>query len=190
MNLYKSCLARWAMLASVAVAASNVASGASASKPDTAAQHAKDTADFRGALSDARGFAANGSVSGAEQALTRSLHAKANTAAWHMELAQRLLQTADQIARSGKLASVPGLANAALAHVTQADSLAPDAKGKAAAKSLAGFIYERYLGNPTAALASYQAAAKLSPTSNASRTAERLQHTQDIAASRAAGAGK
>jgi len=140
-----------------------------------------DLASVRGNVDDAKNLAKGSNVVAAEKSLTAINLAPANTAAWHIETAQRLIQTAEQLAREGQTGSVPALTASALAHLDQADPLAKDAPTRATAKTLAGFIHERYRADPVAAKASYQAAVQLSPsTAGAAKEAsDRLQKTDD-----------
>jgi hypothetical protein len=138
--------------------------------------HARELETARTGMSRAQDLAHGNSVVATEQALVALNRTKPNSAAWHMETAQRIIQIVEQLSRSGKLASLPALADSALKHLTQAETLAKDARIKAAAQELAGFVHERFRGNREAALASYEAAVKLSPGSGrASEAAGRLK---------------
>jgi len=151
-----------------------------------------DLTTSRTTVDNAKNLAKGNDATGAEQALTTLNLAKPNTAEWHMETAQRLMLTAEQLAREGQPASATALVNSALSHLTQADPLAKDAPTRAAAKTFAGFIQERYLANHTAALASYQAAVQLSPaTATAAKEAsDRLQKSDDDLKNKIAKGGK
>lgn len=153
---------------------------------------AQDISVIRGNVEDAKNLAKGNSVAAAEQKLMALNHAKPNTAAWHMETAQRLMQTAEQLAREAHTASLPALAASALSHLDQAVQRAKDARTQAAAKTLAGFIHERYLADPVTALANYQAAALLAPSNaaNAKEAADRLQKTDDNVKDKIAHGGK
>jgi len=134
--------------------------------------------DNRKSMDDAKTLAQGNNLAAAEQTLTALNRTKPNTAAWHMETAQRLMQTAEQLAREAHPANVAALVASALSHLDQADALTKDARVRAAAKTLAGFIHERYRADPAAALASYQAAVQLAPDSkNAAEAADRMQKT-------------
>lgn len=179
---------RWRFAGLVLIAASSgfaqVATPPSETKkidPVLQAQQAVDLANYRVGASNALALAKTNNLAAAEVALVALNKAKPNTAAWHMETAQRLMQLAEQLARAGQPGNIAALANSALQHLAQAQPLAPDAHTKAAAKSLEGSIHERYLANPAAALASYQGAAQLSPTTaaKAKEAADRLQKTDD-----------
>jgi hypothetical protein len=145
------------------------------------AQTARDLEIYRAGVGSALAHAKSGNLVAAEAALTALNKAKPNTAAWHIETSQRLTQTAEQLARSGKPTNVSALANSALKHLVDAEALTTDVRKKATMKSLAGFIHERYLGNPTAAQASYRAAAQLSPATagRAQEAADRLQRIDE-----------
>ena len=138
-------------------------------------------------MSNAKALAKNSQTVAAEQEVQTINRSKTGSAAWHMETAQRLLQVADQLAREGKAAPVRALANSALTHVNQADRDARDTHTRSAAKTLAGFIHERYLANPAAAIADYKAAADVSPTTanRAKEAASRLERTEQQRALRA-----
>ena len=161
-----------------------------AKKVDPAVQ-ARDLALYRAGVDNAKTLAKGNNVAGAEQALTALNKTKPNTAAWHIETAQRLMNTAEQLAREAKPAAIPALAASALQHLTQADSLAKDARTRASAKSLAGYIQERYLGNRAAALTAYQSAAQLAPASvKAKESVARLQQTDDNLKAKLPGGGR
>lgn len=150
-----------------------------AKKADPAKQ-AQELATHRAGVANANALAKANNVVAAEQALTALNKAKPNTAAWHIETAQRLMLIADQLAREARPAAISALAAGALQHLTRAEALAKSGRTRADAKSLAGFIQERYLANRTAALAAYQGAAQASPTSKSAREAvARLQQTDD-----------
>ena len=153
---------------------------------------ALDVATVRAKMSEAKNLAKANNVAGAEQVLLTLNRAKPNTAGWHMETAQRLMGTAEQLAREARPASIAPLTASALSHLAQADTLTTDARIRAAAKTLAGFIHERYLADRKSALASFQSAALLSPTTatSAKEAADRLQKTEDKARAKVNPTGK
>lgn len=115
-----------------------------------------------------------------ENSLTALNQSKPNSAESRLETAQRLLQVAEQAARAGKPANVALLAQRALQQLQVADTPAQDAPTRAAAKTLAAWIYERYLGDSDSALASYQAAAQLDPANaKANEAATRVKGAKD-----------
>ncbi len=141
---------------------------------------ARELANYRSAVASAHDLALADKIGPAELALTAANHSKPNTAQWHIETAQRLIQLADQMARENRPAVVSGLIASALQHLTTADSLTTNPTVKANAKTLTGFIQERYLGDADSALASYQAAALLAPNDKrAAEAADRVKRTSD-----------
>lgn len=110
-----------------------------------------------------------------------------NSSAWHVETAQRLIQLAHDVPRQGPRGkAIPALVASALQHLNQAEGLTTNARERASIKALAGLIHERYLGDHTAALTNYRAAAVLAPENAiAVKAAARLQRTAEVTASRA-----
>jgi len=130
-----------------------------------AAASAARQASERQAFSDAKALAKAGSVAAAEQRLLQvNLHAT-GTAAWERESGGRLLQLVAQLRASAQFAPAGTLAASALLHVQNAASMASTPRERAAAKAAAGMVYERFLGDAAQALANYQAALDLVPTS-------------------------
>lgn len=160
-------------------------------KPEEKVDYA-DIANIRAAVNQAKFLAASNNAADAEELLAKLNAALPDTAEWKMETAQRLMQTAEQLARDGQPEKVGALAARALQQLTGAEAIALDAETRVSAKALAGFIYERYLANPTAAAASYQAAVNLSPdkATQAKEAVERLKKSSDNAKEKAANAGK
>jgi hypothetical protein len=158
--------------------------------PDPAKQ-AQDTAAYRTGMETAKGLAAAGNVARAEETLTSLNKTTRDSAEWHIETAQRMIQLAEQLAREARPAAVPGLATAALQHLVVAQNTAKNAKVKASAKAMTGYIQERYLANQVAALAAYQGAADLAPTSTKAKEAlARLQGTEDNLRAKRVGGGR
>lgn len=135
----------------------------------------------RNAVDNAKTLAKGGNVAGVELAVSAINVAKKNSAEWYLETAQRLMQTAEDLAREGKGEQVTALANRAVQNLVQAAVVAKDAPTRAAAKTLAGFIQERYLADPAAAILSYEAAAQLAPVDakGAQEASERLKKSDD-----------
>jgi tetratricopeptide (TPR) repeat protein len=132
-------------------------------------------------LADAKTLVKGNSLAAAEAKLTSLNVAKANTADWHMETNHRLMQLADSLARDGQRSTTKGLVTQSLQHLDEAEKLAlaaKDVRGQAQAKAATGKIHERYLGDPVAAIAAYQAALKLTPTDKGIEEAlDRLQRS-------------
>ncbi len=135
----------------------------------------------RGKVSDAKVLAKSGNVAAAETAVATLNRAKPNTTEWHLETAQRLVQTAEQLARDGDGAQVEKLVRRALQQLSQAMAKAKDDASRAAVRSLEGFLQERYLADNDAAAMAYEAAAKLAPAEakGAGEAAERLKQTKE-----------
>lgn len=139
-----------------------------------------DIAAARTSVERAKIAAKDGNASAVERELTPLIRAKPETAAWHMEAAQRLVHVADDLAREAQRQHVAALAQRALQHLARADELAKDARVRAAGRTLAGFVHERYLGDAAAAIDHYEAARQLSPerTSAALFDGERLKRDE------------
>lgn len=115
-----------------------------------------------------------------EALLTPTNKTQPNTADWRLETAQRLMQVAELAARAGKADNVAALATRALQQLNVADNPSQDATTRAAAKTLAAWIYERYLADLDSARANYEAAVQLSPgNQKAKESAARLKQTDD-----------
>jgi tetratricopeptide (TPR) repeat protein len=151
-----------------------------------------DAVVVRETIENAKAAAKSGNVTQAEQAIVALNRAKPDTSAYSMETAQRLLGLAEQLAREGQTEKANALASRALQNLTQAETRAKNAAGQAQAKTLAGMIYERYLGDSAAALSAYQTAAQLSPdtATQAQEMAERLKQADDIVKAKIAAGGK
>lgn len=119
---------------------------------------------FQSVLTNAKTLAKGQNITAAENALTVFNVSKPNTASWHMETTQKLMQIAGDLAKEGgNGATVNAVAQQSLSHLQQASTLAKDAPTQAQSKAAAAFIYLRYLGDPTSAITYYQAAATLAP---------------------------
>lgn len=141
------------------------------------------TSDFKTAqelTEDAKRQAKNQDASGAEQKLTALNRAMPDTADWHVETSQRLLQLAGQLSLEGNSkAHVTSVVTQSLAQLQQAEEKArrdKDPQVEARAKAAAGFVHERYRGDPKTAIASYEAALRVNPNDAGVKEAlERLQ---------------
>jgi tetratricopeptide (TPR) repeat protein len=112
-----------------------------------------------------------GNIPAAEKLLTDQNKYRISTPEWRMESAQRLIGLASEVSREGSPAAARQLADSALQHYNQAAAVAKTDKKRAAAKAGSGYIYERFKGDPMAALAAYQAAHQLNPSDVAIREA-------------------
>lgn len=136
----------------------------------------------RGVITDAKTLARTstlektGELTRVENLLTALNEAKAGTAEWQMETAQRLVHLAEQMAREGKPQSIPKLIERALQQLEGVSRVGATAEARASAKVLAGFIQERYLADDDAAQESYRAAATLDPKNAAA--SEKYQRVQ------------
>ena len=114
-------------------------------------------------MADAKSAAINRLPESAEQRLSGLNRSRAGTAEWHLEIAQRLIHLATDLATEAKTASVRPIAERALHNTVLAERLAQKPDLRAAAKTMTGFIQDRFLGDRRAALLSYREAAQLSP---------------------------
>jgi hypothetical protein len=134
-------------------------------------------AELRKTMADAKSQAKKLDVNSAEQTLTKNNVFKANTPEWHQETTRKLLHLAHDLAREGNsTAAVTTLANQSLQHLSQMEALAKDNPTKARAKAASAYIYERFSGDPTSAIAAYKAALLLAPDDAATKEAlDRLE---------------
>jgi hypothetical protein len=133
---------------------------------------------YRKDLDDAKGFAKNNNIVAAEQVLTRGNAFAKDTANWHFETTQKLLQAAHDLSKEGKgnATAVRSLATQSLQRLSDAAAASKDNAVKAKAKADSAFIHDRYMGDPTTAIASYKAALQLAPTDkNVKEALERLE---------------
>ena len=152
-----------------------------AAVPDSPTQLAAE----RVANENARVAAKQGNVTLAEQLLTGVNRSQPNTSWWHVETAQRLIHLAHDMPHRATGSIVPAIVSRTLEHLTQAESLTPVTRQKAAIKALAGMVHENFRGDHAAALASYRVAAQLAPENQtATRAADRLQRITDNVAAR------
>jgi hypothetical protein len=133
------------------------------------------------AVKNARDLARSGNVAAAENLFAGVCWGKKDSAEWHLELAQRLVQTAEELAREGEPQQVEKAVRQALGHLAQVQKKAKNAETEAAASTLAGFIHERYLADEDAAIAQYETAASRAPEAAkaAAESAERLKRTKE-----------
>jgi hypothetical protein len=113
-------------------------------------------------------------IAGAEEFLTALIPFDPNTANWHLDAAQRWLTVANDLSRQADRAQVPVAVAQAVHNAGQSEALARqngDTRAEAAAKTTAGFIHERYTGNPVSAIAAYRAALTLNPNDQPTREA-------------------
>lgn len=132
----------------------------------------------RTALGTARTLAKANNTAAAEQALVALNRAKAGTSGYHRESASRLLQLAGDLSREAALTPSRTFVARAQEHLTEAIRLARKPEELSIAHMTLGYLHERYRGDLTAALASYQAALRAMPKSTAAQEAvQRLQLT-------------
>jgi hypothetical protein len=153
-----------------------------AEAPGQAKKQAEEQAQaaYHAAVENAKTQAKGQDLAGAEETLGALNQAKANTAAWHLETAQRLVQLAEQLARDAAPQNVAALVRSALQHLKKAEQKATNPTERLNAKLLAGFIHERFLGDSSAAVAEYEAAVALAPESTqAKEAATRAKKTDE-----------
>jgi len=141
-------------------------------QPAPAVKHPEPKADphtgaYRQMMEEAKASAKNGDLAAAEQALGGLNSSEPDTASWHLETAQHLVLMAAELAREGNTEAISDIASRSFQHLAQAGGLAPDAVTRARAKAMAGFIYERFMGDPASALSSYAEAVQLAPDDKA-----------------------
>jgi tetratricopeptide (TPR) repeat protein len=133
------------------------------SKHNDQGSQASNAGAYQQAVSDAKALAKANNLAAAERSLTKFNIFKANTADWHMETMQRLVHAANVLAQEGDPDTATALARQSLLHLDQAKGLTRDVRTQARAHALAGLIQQYFIGDPTAAIASYQAALQLAP---------------------------
>lgn len=96
----------------------------------------------------------------AEQALAPTIRRQANTAPWHLALAQAEVQLAIAAARQGEARTADRIIRLALQQIAQATqrARADEAEVAANAWELAGFVHEHFRGDGAEARRSYQQA--------------------------------
>jgi len=164
--------------------------GAVGSSSARIASTAERASQRRQALASARDLFSQDDDAGGEKALTDGNRNPRNTAEWHLESANELIQAAFSLTRAGKPQKAAQLARRALEHTEKAARKAARQAGKesltATAESTAAFIHERLLANYSAARSFYQSAALRQPTGQAGRDLKRLDRA-DKEARRKAG---
>ena len=118
---------------------------------------------MRGSHAAALAAARAGSPSAADAALAPAIRAQPGSAEWHLAMAQRLLHLAVDLSASSGGANVRSTVDRALRHLDSAEARAQKPRAIAAAQSMRGFLYDRFLGDKEAALAAYRAAAARTP---------------------------
>ena len=130
-------------------------------------------------LSEAKTQVKNGDTVGAARTLALANLCEADTAAWHIETTQRLMQVAGHLSREGNARDAKTVVTESLRQLEQAASLAKtgrDSAAEARAHLAAGAIHDRFRGDPVAAIASYEAALRANPSDAGAKEAlERLQ---------------
>lgn len=130
-------------------------------------------------VSEAKTQVKSGDTVGAARKLALANLSQADTAAWHLETTQRLMQVAGQLSREGNVRDTKTVVTESLRQLDQAASLAKtgkDSAGEARAHLAAGAIHDRFRGDPVAAIASYEAALRANPADAGAKEAlERLK---------------
>lgn len=167
-------------LAIVPLAFGQPASPPAAGNSGRALDPRNDLAGIRAKQEEARSFARSNNRAQAEKSLTDYNLSSPGSASWSLETAQKLVQLAEEMSRSGRPAVAAGLARDALQHAVRATQLAQTLEAALGAKMLAGFIHERFLADRAGALAAFRDAAQLAPSSTAAREAhERAKKTDE-----------
>lgn len=105
-------------------------------------------------------------LAAAESFLTALNPFEPNTGDWHFDAAQQWLALAGDLSRQSDRTHVPVVVTQTLQNLGRAEMIARekgDTRLEASAKRTAGFLHDRYRGNPEAAIAAYRAALKLAP---------------------------
>lgn len=130
--------------------------------------------DPRLAVTDAQTLVRNNDVAGAKRRLASENAHQPDTAPWHIETSHRLLQLADTLVREGSPVQSSAVVSECLAELDQASlrgRAANDVPAQVRAKTLAGFVEERYRGNIANAIAAYEAAIRLDPADKGAQEA-------------------
>ena len=156
---------------------------------DEIAKHPELVRRHRDSFIEAKDNVRRGNIVAAMAGLAGFNLAARNTAEWHLENCANLMQVAEQLTREGNKRDSASVVSESLRQLQSADRAAkaaddPAARGRA--KVAAGFIQERYQGDPKAALTSYQEALELNPDDTATRaTYERLRRSYETQLARA-----
>jgi hypothetical protein len=155
------------------------ATAQSASQIHTSGDASATLGSFAAAIGAAKSAAKSGDLATAESALTQENIMAPGTGEWHLETANKLLELATELAREGgNNAAISPLATLVLQHLAAAAANAHTPGDRAQAKAAAAIVYVRYVGDPTSAIASYQAALALAPNDPGIKQAlARLQAT-------------
>lgn len=116
----------------------------------------------------------NNDLAGAEEVFAAVNPFESGTGPWSMRAGHGWLGLAQEMSRERDLTKVPAAVTRALQHFDDAAARSR-AKGDAAAESSArmsaGFVHERFRGDPASALASYRAAVQANPSDRAAKEA-------------------
>lgn len=127
----------------------------------------------------------------AEKVLTRANRNPLNSAEWHLESANALVQMAFAVSRAGRPEKAVALAERALEHIELAIRKAARQPGQDAlaanAEKLAGFVREKLLADQAGAREYYHRAALRYPRGGAGKQLDRLDEIEREAGRRAAG---
>ena len=141
-------------------------------------QQAQLQADFRQRVAEAVVSARVLDIAAAEATLTRLNTVVSDSAQARIELASRLIHLAEKLALEGRADAVSALSSRALVHLAAVDASSANAKLRSSGRVIAGAIYEKYRGDISAALSSYEGALELNPESRqASENVRRLRAT-------------
>lgn len=143
------------------------------------------------ALAQAVALFAAGGTQAAERVLEAASPRAKDSTRWHFEVAGGLVRLALASASRGATAPALTAAGQALARLDQAVARATPAENALAANALGlrGWLEERFLGDWSAAKASYQLAAQRWPQGQAGRQAERLEDAERESTLRGRGPG-
>lgn len=138
------------------------------------------------ATDHARELFLSGQDAAAEKRLTDRNRNPKQTAEWHLESANELVQMAFSLTRAGQPERAAQVARRALAHTEQAVRLARRPALAASAEETAAFIQEKLLADHEAAKAAYRAAARRHPRGGAANELQRLERIEQAAERKAA----
>jgi hypothetical protein len=150
-------------------------------------QEAPRSATRGQAAGEARTLFRAGSDEQAEKRLTDGNRNTKDTAEWHLESANELVQMAFSSARLGRAEEAVRIARRALTHAQQAARKASRPALAATAEETAAFIHEKLLADHASAKAAYQAAAQRHPQGGgAAKQLQRLERIEQEASRKAA----
>lgn len=137
----------------------------------------------RQAIRDARTAASEGELAAAEKFLSDTTRNPRNSAEWHLETANSLVQLAFAVSRMAKPQAAVTLSGRALTHVEMALRKAARNPGsnpiEADAHALAGFVYERLLAEPDQAVIYYHQASLRRPADQPEAALTRMQQIKN-----------